>query len=258
MSTAVQHRPTLCCPSCDQSLAPGDEALHCPSCSESVPIVDGVPRFPVPVDDTPGSDVFEVLSPIYETPLWFPVVYRLIGGPFAPIDDRSTIADLLDAGDGDVLDVACGTGRVTRYVANEAAFVWGIDVSEEMLAKGRQYADRDGVENAAVARMDATDLRFSDDRFDSVACCWALHLFPDIPEALGEIARVLKPGGTFAGTTVTDDSVLSAPGVRFGLQQTIDPHVFDRDELRGLLRDAGFASAGFEQRGAALFFKATT
>lgn len=256
MIAADQQYATLRCPACEQSLVARDDRLRCPDCSETVPIVDGIPRFPVPGEQSTGPDVFEFLSPIYETPLWFPAVYRLIGGPTAPIDDRSMVADLLDATAEDVLDVACGTGRFTRYVADEAAFVWGIDVSEEMLANGQQYTDRDGVENAQFARMDATDLRFPDDRFESVACCWALHLFPDIPAAVSELDRVLKSGGTVAGTTVTDDYVLSVPGVRYGLRQTVDPHVFDRDELRRLLREAGFSSVTFEQRGAALFFRA--
>ncbi len=257
MHTAVQHHPALRCPSCEQSLVARDEALHCPACSESVPIVAGIPRFPVSLDDTAGPDVFEFLSPIYETPLWFPVVYRLIGGPFAPIDDRSMIAELLDPAGDDVLDVACGTGRFTRYVADEAAFVWGIDVSEEMLQQGRKYVDRDAAENVGFARMDATDLQFASEQFDSVACCWALHLFPDIPETVAEIHRVLKPQGTFAGTTITDTHVLSMPGVQYGLQQTVDPHVFDREELRELLHEVGFHGVEFERRGAALFFKAT-
>lgn len=248
--------PALRCPSCDRPLARGGDRLRCTDCGETVPVVDGVPRFPVAVERSDLASFFDRLSPVYETPLWFPVVYRVTGGPFAPPDDRATVADSLDAAGGDVLDVACGTGRFTRYVADEAAFVWGIDASEGMLRRARRYAGRDGTGNVGFARMAADDLRFGDDGFDAVACCWALHLFPDVAAALTEIGRVLKPGGRLAGTTLTDGYGLGQPCVREGLRHAVGAHVFDAGDLRSRLREAGFGPVEFERFGAALFFGA--
>jgi len=133
---------------------------------------------------------------------------------------------------GDILGVACATGRFTRYAAKTADHVWGVDVSEGMLEKAGRYARREGIENVTFARMDAGNLHFRSDFFDGVACCWALHLFPDVRGPPGEIHRVPAPGGRFAGATL-------------------------REELRQLLLDAGFGAVEFEQRGGALFFGAS-
>lgn len=264
MTTSEQRFSALTCPACGASLTDRESALRCTACSETVPVVDDIPQFPVDVEGSDAPAIFDTLSSIYETPLWFPVMYRIIGGPFAPLDDREKVAELLD-GDGEsvfdehssaVLDVACGTGRFTRYVADDAAIVWGIDVSEGMLQRARRYTERDGLENVQFARMDAENLQFEDSSFEGISCCWALHLFPDIPAVAEEISRVLEPGGRFAGTTLSGNYILSLPGAQQGIKQAIGARVFDRDELRELLSTAGFTDFCFERRGAALFFSA--
>jgi SAM-dependent methyltransferase len=229
--------------------------MECPDCHETVPIEDGVLQFPVTVEER-SVDVFDLLSGIYESPLWFPIMYRLAGGPFAPLDDRRIANRLLDPADRTVLDVACGTGRLIRYIADDAASVWGVDLSAKMLREARQYVDRNGIENVTLAKMGANELYFEADSFDRVACCWALHFFSDIPGALAEIRRVLHPDGVFAGTTLTDEYILGLPGVRNGVQQTADAHIFEQQELDDLLGEAGFQRVEFERRGSVLFFRA--
>lgn len=256
MASTHQRFSELRCPSCEGRLRPTEEELLCSTCAESVPILDGVPRFAVPTYHTSTSRFFDALSSIYETPLWFPVMYRLIGGPFAPLDDRERVTALLELSDGTILDVACGTGRFTRYLTDRATFVWGIDVSDAMLETARRYATRKQRENVAYARMDANDLRFQDDHFDGLTCCWALHLFPDSRGALAEFHRVIEPGGRFAGTTLTNDYVLAAPGMQAGLQRTVGARVFEERELRDLLAATGFERMRFERHGASLFFAA--
>ncbi|MDG5761524.1 methyltransferase domain-containing protein [Natronococcus sp. A-GB1] len=256
MADPIQTGVTPTCPACEAPLTSRADALHCPACSETVPVVDGIPRFPVAVEQSAGPPVFDALASIYETPLWFPVVYRVLGGPRAPIDDRSTIVEALDVAGGDVLDVACGTGRVTRVLAADAAAVWGIDLSLEMLRRARRDAMRDGHDNVVVARMNAEDLCFEDEAFEGVACGWALHLFADIPTTVAEIQRVLAPGGRFAGTTLSAESPLALPAAQYGLAQTIGAHVFDHEELRDLLLETGFRTVQLERYGAALFFSA--
>lgn len=256
MDDPGRERPLPTCPSCDHALAPRDGALECPDCGERVPVTDGVARFPVDVDGSALQGAFDHLAAVYETRVWFPVVYRAIAGSLSPDDDRATVAGHLDAAGGDVLDVACGTGRFTRHVAGEAAFAWGIDLSDGMLERARRYADRDGVGNVSFARMDAADLHFGDDAFDGVACCWALHLFPDVPAALSEVRRVLAPGGRFAGVTLTGGGPLGLPGARTAARRIPGVRTFDPGELRASLMDAGLATVEFERRGAALFFGA--
>lgn len=256
MSGPGRERPALACPSCNHPLAPRDGSLACPNCGERVPAADGVARFPVDVDRSSLPRAFDYLSAVYETRVWFPALYRVIAGSLSPVDDRTTVAGSLDAAGGDVLDVACGTGRFTRYVAREAAFAWGIDVSDGMVRRARRYAERDGVGNVSFARMDAADLRFEADAFDDVACCWALHLFPDVARVLAEVRRVLKPGGRFAGVTLTDGALLGLPGVRTTARRILGVHAFEPGELRASLLAAGLSAVEFERRGAALFFAA--
>ena len=256
MSLSDRSLSLLRCPACNGEFDRRGGALRCTDCAKVVPVVGGIPRFPVDADEGDTSAAFDRLSPIYETPLWFPVMYRLIGGPFAPIDDRSTVAGVLDADGSDVLDVACGTGRFTRYVADEAEFVWGIDTSDGMLKTAGRYADRDGLVNVAFARMDATDLQFAERAFDAVACCWALHLFPDVSGTLAEIHRVLRPGGRFAGTTLTEGGLLAIPGMSEGLGLSMGANAFDADDLRTTFHEAGFSAVSFDRRAAALFFSA--
>ena len=257
MVDPTQTGVTPTCPACEAPLASRADALHCPACSETVPVVDGIPRFPAPVEQPASPSVFDALASIYETPLWFPTLYRLTGGPRAPIDDRATIVEALDVAGADVLDVACGTGRLTRVLAADAAAVWGIDLSLEMLRRAQRDAARDGRDNVVVARMNAEDLCFEDGAFEGVACGWALHLFADIPTTVAEIHRVLAPGGRVAGTTLSEDALLALPATQYGLKQTLGAHVFDRAALRDLLLETGFRTVQFERYGAALFFSAT-
>lgn len=90
-----------------------------------------------------------------------------------------------------------------------------------MLRRSRGYVNHEGAENAVFAKMGADDLRFDSNMFDSVACCWALHLFSDVPAALTEMHRVLKDGGRLAATTLTDEHILALPGMQDGLRQTV-------------------------------------
>ncbi|ELZ21030.1 methyltransferase type 11 [Haloterrigena salina JCM 13891] len=264
--------PGYVCRRCGWGLSRRDGELDCPNCGVAVPIVDEIPRFPVPdaVDESAHETFFDRLAPVYETPVWFRPLYRFVGGATAPRDDRSTIASMLDleaesgtepAAEGDteapsVLDVACGTGRITRRVARDATSVLGVDISGGMLERAQRYAAREGLENVAFARMSADELWIDDGAFDRVACCWALHLFPDVDAALAELHRVLRSGGRLVGTTIVDEYVLGASPVRAVARLTVGAEPFDVESFRDRLREAGFSSLEFDRRGAALFFRA--
>ncbi|NUB89879.1 methyltransferase domain-containing protein [Haloterrigena sp. SYSU A121-1] len=264
--------PAYVCRRCGRQLSRRAGELACPNCGVTIPIGDGIPRFPVPdaVNASAHETVFDRLAPVYETPVWFQPLYRFVGGATAPRDDRSTIASMLaleaefatePAAEGDteapsVLDVACGTGRITRRVARDAASVLGVDISGGMLERARRYAVREGLGNVAFARMSADELWIDDGAFDRVACCWALHLFPDVDAALAELRRVLRPGGRLVGTTIVDEYVLGAAPVRAVARLTVGAEPFDVDSFRDRLREAGFSHLEFDRRGAALFFRA--
>lgn len=99
---------------------------------------------------------------------------------------------------GDVLEVACGTGLVTRRLRerlDEAVRLVATDLSEAMLDFARRKVGEPG--NLAWRQADATKLPFGDARFGAVVCAFGLMFVPDRPAAFREARRVLKPGGTF-------------------------------------------------------------
>jgi len=95
-----------------------------------------------------------------------------------------------------VLDVACGTGIVTRTAADRVApdgTVVGVDVNESMLTVARRVRP-----DLDFRQGDAAALPFPDGTFDVALCQMALMFFPDRAAALGEMARVTARGGTVA------------------------------------------------------------
>jgi ubiquinone/menaquinone biosynthesis C-methylase UbiE len=102
-----------------------------------------------------------------------------------------------------VLDLACGPGIYTRPLARRVAsgLVVGLDLSWPMLRYASARARAEGLANVLFLRGTALQIPFAPGRFDAVNCCGALHLFPDVPRVLGEVARVLSPGGRFTVAT---------------------------------------------------------
>lgn len=100
---------------------------------------------------------------------------------------------LFGRAEGRVLDVACGTGLNARYLPDSTGYV-GVDLSPEMLAKARERLGRTDREHE-LHEMDAADLQFADDSFDTVVSALSTCTFPDPGAALAEMARVCKPDG---------------------------------------------------------------
>jgi ubiquinone/menaquinone biosynthesis C-methylase UbiE len=94
---------------------------------------------------------------------------------------------------GRVLEVAIGTGRNLPYYPADAA-VAGIELSPAMLSVARQRAASLG-RDADLREGDAQDLPFDDASFDTVVCALSLCAIPSPVAAVGEMHRVLRPGG---------------------------------------------------------------
>lgn len=107
------------------------------------------------------------------------------------------LTDLLSLQRGQsVLDVACGTGVVTRHVMDQVGpegHVVGLDMNTNMLEMARRMAPE-----IEWHEGNALDLPFSEQEFDAVVCQQGLQFFPDKPQALREMHRVLRPGGHLA------------------------------------------------------------
>ena len=113
---------------------------------------------------------------------------------------RDAYLGLLDITGGDhVLDVGCGSGAVTRAIAERVGsrgFAVGLDPSPELLAVARELAQEAGLGDRAEFREgDALSLPFPDRSFDVVLCVTVLSHVPSGESAIPELVRVLRPGG---------------------------------------------------------------
>jgi len=100
-----------------------------------------------------------------------------------------------------VLDLASGTGEPALTIAKlvgPTGRVAGTDVSDGMLGVARDFARRDGIENAEFVACDAESLPFGDASFDVVTSRMGVMFFIDVARVLAEVRRVLRPGGRAA------------------------------------------------------------
>jgi SAM-dependent methyltransferase len=90
-----------------------------------------------------------------------------------------------------VLEVAAGTGRVTRKLAARGHEVVATDLNGPMLDEARRHVEG----NVTWQVADAQALPFPDASFDAVACAFGLMFPPDKPAVIREMRRVVRPGG---------------------------------------------------------------
>lgn len=169
-----------------------------------------------------------------------------IGGPLArDLVDRAA----LRPGER-VLDVACGTGIVTRLAAEQVGAtgtVTGLDINPGMLAVARSVASTETPIDWQEASVEAIPL--PDATFDVVLCQMGLQFVADKPAALREMRRVLVPGGRLLLNTPGPTPPLFAifaeeleshvaPGLADFVHAVFSLH--DPDELTRLLHGAGF------------------
>lgn len=122
---------------------------------------------------------------------------------FAFCADR-LIEHLRPAAGQKLLDIATGTGAVASAAAQAvgaAGRVHGIDLSQNMLERAEQNLRKFGLTNVDLHVMDAEAPEFKSRYFDAATCSFALFFMPDMPGALRQWLRVLKPGGHLALTT---------------------------------------------------------
>lgn len=94
-----------------------------------------------------------------------------------------------------VLDAGCGSGRLTVALAQAGGEVTGIDTNPKQLADARRRADKAGVGLTLLEADFNAPLPFADASFDAVTSRLALMAADDPVATLGELCRVLEPGG---------------------------------------------------------------
>jgi ubiquinone/menaquinone biosynthesis C-methylase UbiE len=112
------------------------------------------------------------------------------GNPIVAIEQR-VVAELLAPRPlGEALDAACGTGRHARRLVDLGHTVSGFDLTPEMLDRARV-----SVPEADFQVADLRELPYPDASFQTVVCGLALAHLPSLGTAVGELSRVLRPGG---------------------------------------------------------------
>jgi ubiquinone/menaquinone biosynthesis C-methylase UbiE len=155
----------------------------------------------------------------------------------------------VDLGD-ERLEIGPGFGATTRVLAASSGSLTVVELSEGYCERlRRQFGDE-----VAVVQADATAMPFADGHFSGVACFTMLHHVPSSEHQdrlLAEVSRVLRPGGTFAGT----DSL--GTGRVFKLLHAGDTLVpVGPIELPARLEQAGFIEPRTETAGSSFRFRA--
>jgi demethylmenaquinone methyltransferase / 2-methoxy-6-polyprenyl-1,4-benzoquinol methylase len=194
--------------------------------------------------------MFDAIAPRYD------LVNRLMTFGLDQSWRRTTLTALGLPANSLLLDLACGTGDLTRLAQGRGHRVIGADLSAGMLAVNAT--------GAPLVQADCSRLPFPDGVFDGLVCGYALRNFTDLAGALVETARVLRPGGRVA---ILEVDAPTSPVLRAGYHLWFEKMVpvlggalSDRDayeylprstaylpptpRLRRLLIDAGYAAVG--------------
>ncbi len=114
---------------------------------------------------------------------------------FPPGEEKRAADLLIQSGrlsaEDRILEIGVGTGRIALPLAGRVRRVVGIDLAQAMMARLRA---KPGGETILLAQADATRLAFGDGAFDAVVAVHVFHLIPEWQRAVGEVARVLRPG----------------------------------------------------------------
>ncbi len=111
------------------------------------------------------------------------------------------VSQQLGLGPGNsALDVGCGEGGVSRFVARHSgAQLTGITLGENEVEQGNQMARQDGLGNCCrIVQGDSQAMPFEEATFDAAFAVYALKYYPSLDRVFEEIHRVLRPGGRFA------------------------------------------------------------
>jgi ubiquinone/menaquinone biosynthesis C-methylase UbiE len=167
-----------------------------------------------------------------------------------PYDYRNELRDLIVTNGATILDAGCGSGVVSRYLAGlyPNSCVIGCDASTSRVQQARQSAR--SIRNLTFENQELTNLNYGDDEFNVIVCRYVVqHQIPrDVNRLIGELARVLKPGGTLLAIDV--DGLMhnlypQSACVQEGLQRLIEAEQIDLfvgRKLPMLLSQAGLTS----------------
>ena len=177
---------------------------------------------------------------------------RYLGPTFTQPNARELVKRLSVSPGAQVLELACGTGILTRILRDHLpadARLIATDLNPPMMdLAAAKFSSEDQVD---WRQADANDLPFDDSSFDAIVCQFGVMFFPDKARAFAESHRVLKPGGQLLFNVWDSLEHNDVPRVGREVVSSFfdnDPPTFfnvpfsfyDRDEIRSLLEGAGF------------------
>ena len=144
---------------------------------------------------------------------------------------------LADIQDGwTILDIGCGGGATLKRLLERSrdAQVYGIDISEESVAKARKVNAKELDKQVFVCQGSAEKLPYEDNKFDLVTAVETVYFWPNLPGCLQEVNRVLKPGGRFVIMVEVVDNNSKWTDLVEGMT------AYQPRELQAMLNEAGF------------------
>lgn len=135
-----------------------------------------------------------------------------------------------------MLDIGCGGGATLKRLQkqSEGSTVFGIDISAESVAKARKVNAKELDDHVFISQGSAEELPYNDHLFDFVTAVETVYFWPNLPQCLQEVRRVLKPGGRFVIMIEVIDSNSMWANVVDGMT------IYTPDQLKQMLDDAGF------------------
>ena len=206
-------------------------------------------------DDFYASVFGSVYSAYMERPWLARIISPVVwGGDLRPYYEGMSSVEAVREG-GTVVECPCGAGPALRAVKPDRQLRYvAVDLSPSMLVRAQRRAERRAI-RVEFVRSSATSIPLADESADLFLSFWGLHCFDDPAAAIGEVGRVLTPGGRLVGATFVrgDDSLrqrlLIRPGTGdFGSVPT-------EGEVESCLAAEGLV-AEFRRYGPMLYFEA--
>ncbi len=143
-----------------------------------------------------------------------------------------------------ILDIGCGGGATLRRLIKRSkdGQVYGIDISEESVAKAKEVNKALLDKQVFVQQGSANQLPYEDAKFNLVSAVETVYFWPNLPDCLQEVRRVLRPNGQFAIMV----EVLGADSVWANVVEGMT--AYTPEQLKGFLDEAGFTQTSVHRK----------